>query len=153
MNARAMKRLNLGLPNDPFSITTSTFQATIDYHGRYLLLNRALGTALKLPAANGSGTLITIIVQKVPTTTPCDVISTNPSTDIFAGSITNAATTGNGKLWATGTTDNTITLNGTTTGGVSIGDQIELVDIAAGIWAVVGTIVASGTIATPFSHV
>jgi hypothetical protein len=153
MNARAMKRLNLGLPNDPFSITTSTFQADISYHQRYLLLNRAAGIAVKIPAANGSGTLLTFIVQKVTTGSPFYVISTNPSTDNFQGSIAVNLDASTAEAFKTASNSNTITINGTTTGGVTIGDQIELVDIAAGVWAVTGSIIGSGSIATPFSHV
>ena len=47
--------------------------------------------------------------------------------------------------------EGTITLNGTTTGGVNKGDWIELEDIASGVWGVAGTITGSGTEATPFS--
>jgi hypothetical protein len=53
--------------------------------------------------------------------------------------------------WETAATSDTITLNGTTTGGVSIGDWIELVDIAADQWTVTGITTSSGTEATPFS--
>jgi hypothetical protein len=42
-------------------------------------------------------------------------------------------------------------LNGTTTGGVSIGDEITLIDIASNQYMVKGILTASGTEATPFS--
>ena len=45
----------------------------------------------------------------------------------------------------------TITMNGTTTGGVSIGDEITLIDIASNQYMVKGILTASGTEATPFS--
>ncbi len=51
----------------------------------------------------------------------------------------------------TAATSDTITLNGTTTGGVSIGDFIQLWDVAAAQWAVNGTVTGSGIEATPFS--
>ena len=54
-------------------------------------------------------------------------------------------------VWAAGATDDTITLNGTTTGGVSIGDWVELEDITATAWAVRGVVQQSGSEATPFS--
>lgn len=50
-----------------------------------------------------------------------------------------------------GATDDTITLNGTTTGGVAVGDWIELEALSATVWAVRGQLTASGTEATPFS--
>lgn len=55
------------------------------------------------------------------------------------------------RTWKTGATDDTITLNGTTTGGVQIGDWIELECIVANIWAVKGMVCQSGTEATMFS--
>jgi len=153
MNARGMKRLNLGLPNDPFSITTSTFQADISYHGRILLMSRALGIAIKLPRANGSGCMLQFTVGIVPTTTPFIVISTSPSTDIYAGSLSVNLDASTAESFKTASTSNTITINGTTTGGVTIGDTIFLDDIQAGVWMVTGAMIGSGSIATPFSHV
>jgi hypothetical protein len=44
-----------------------------------------------------------------------------------------------------------VTLNGTTTGGVSIGDWVEFEDILGTGWAVRGVVNQSGTEATPFS--
>ena len=49
-------------------------------------------------------------------------------------------------LLSTGTSS-----NGTTTGGVAIGDFIELIDIATDKWLVFGHTTTSGTEATPFS--
>ena len=53
--------------------------------------------------------------------------------------------------WPTAAQTDTITLNGTDTGGVSIGDYVELTDIMSNIYAVSGLLRASGTEATPFS--
>jgi hypothetical protein len=52
---------------------------------------------------------------------------------------------------AVAATSDTITLNGTTTGGVSIGDWVEIVDVASGVFAATGLTTSSGTEATPFS--
>ena len=41
--------------------------------------------------------------------------------------------------------------DGTTTGGVSIGDYVELEDIKSGVWGVTGHVTGSGTEATMFS--
>ncbi len=53
--------------------------------------------------------------------------------------------------YTAGATDDTITLNGTTTGGAAIGDWIELEALSATQWAVRGQTTSSGTEATPFS--
>ena len=53
--------------------------------------------------------------------------------------------------WPTVAASDTITLNGTTTGGVNIGDYVLLTDIATDQYSVSGLLNASGTEATPFS--
>ena len=49
-----------------------------------------------------------------------------------------------------GTTDDTITMNQTTTGGL-VGSFVELEDVASGVWMVTGTLVSSGAEGDPFS--
>ena len=63
--------------------------------------------------------------------------------------VSNSATS---KMFAAnGSSNYIITLNGTTTGGSNIGGQIELIDVATNEWLVNGNLMASGTLATPFS--
>jgi hypothetical protein len=80
------------------------------------------------------------------------VLTCNGS-DVFNGSImlTKLATTTTPVETFASTVNQNITLNGTTTGGVTIGDTYIIQDISSGIWSVRGTISASGTLATPFS--
>ena len=54
--------------------------------------------------------------------------------------------------YATTATDNTITINGTTKGGVK-GDIIEFWDIKTSTWSVDMFAQATGSTVTPFSHV
>lgn len=53
--------------------------------------------------------------------------------------------------YTAGATDDTVTLNGTTTGGASIGDWIQVEALTATKWAVTGNTTSSGTEASPFS--
>ena len=48
-------------------------------------------------------------------------------------------------------TDDTITLNRTTTGSTRKGEYVELIDMATNLWHVQGVIAATGAEATPFS--
>ncbi len=153
MNVRGIRRLELGLAVDPFTIATSTFQCTTGNHNQYLILSRAAGIAVKLPHATGSGTHLSFIVGTVCTTTPYYTITTNPTTDIQNGGVVigidNSAT---GKSFMSVAASSTIfTMNGTTQGGVTIGDWVEFVDIAANNWAVRASLIGSGSIATPWS--
>ncbi len=87
------------------------------------------------------------------------VIKTAPSTDSFAGMIAGMNnSTGATLMFAAvvggGSNSNTITLNRTTTGSVTIGEWVECIDVSAGIWLVRGMLSASGAaFVTPFSHV
>ena len=137
---------------------TATDAVTSDEHaGRTLLLGEVGGNALvtlTLPAATGSGNIYKFIVSVVNTSNY--VIKVANATDTIDGQVIvqNDSTEGGTASvigWKADGTDDTITLNGTTTGGASIGDYVELIDIAANQYTVSGLLQASGTEATPFS--
>lgn len=137
---------------------TATDAVTSDEHaGRTLLLGDVGGdtlVTLTLPAATGSGDIYKFIVSVVNTSNY--VIKVANATDTIDGQvIVQNDTTEGGTAsvigWKADGTDDTITLNGTTTGGASIGDYVELIDIAANQYTISGMLQASGTEATPFS--
>lgn len=135
-------------------VTASTLTVTNPLHaGRTILQNAAAGCAVTLPAATGSGDVYRINVKTTITSVGL-VISASPGTDVFLGKAwafsDNAAQAV--IAWHPAATDNTITLNGTTTGGY-LGDEITIRDVAAGVWEVQMYIKQTGTEATPFSHV
>lgn len=107
--------------------------------------------ALTLPAATGSGGRYRFVVNVVNTSGYA--IKAAVGTDVFAGAI--IGNDGGGVTttlrWQAAATDDTLTLNGTTTGGVTKGDWVEFEDIATDCWAVRGVINQSGNEATPFS--
>ena len=121
-----------------------------EHDGRVVALSASGGFTSTLPASTGGGARVKFMVSTVSTTGY--VVKVANSTDIMQGTILtlsdgSAAVLG---YTAAGTSD-TITLNGTTTGGVSIGDWVELYDIKAGTWAVTGITTSTGIEATPFS--
>lgn len=137
------------------TLTGNTTLTEATHEGKVLLLGEVGGNAAlaaTLPDATGSGGVYRFIVSVVNTSGY--TIAVADATDIMQGNII-ANSTGDtpdlAQPWPTGANSDTITLNGTTTGGVSIGDWVELVDIAANTWAVRGVTTASGTEATPFS--
>ena len=112
-------------------------------------------TTFTLPAATGTGLRLMFYVN-VLATSNSHIIKTSPSTDIFQGMIMGARTdSGNAVLGFAGQSNsNTITLNRTTTGSVNIGEHVEVMDVASGVWLVRGMLSATGAaFATPFSHV
>lgn len=106
--------------------------------------------AQTLPAATGSGAKFRFEIGVVNTSN--HVIQVANATDVMEGSILSCADGGDTTVgWETGATSDTVTLNGTTTGGSAVGDYVEVEDVAAGKWAVRGTTKSTGVEATPFS--
>ena len=133
------------------TLTASTTITQESHDGKALLMGAA-GAALTftLPAALGTGAKYRFVNSVVNTSNY--VIKVANATDIMAGSILSTQDGGDTVVgWETAADSDTITLNGTTTGGVNIGDWIELQDIKAGFFSVTGMMVSSGTEATPFS--
>lgn len=134
------------------TLTAST-NITQEGHDSKTLLMGASGAALTftLPAALGTGAKFKFVVSVVNTSNY--VIQAANSTDVMAGGVMfNTDDASNAvQGFETASTSDTITLNGTTTGGVNKGDWVELQDIASGIYSVTGILTGSGTEATPFS--
>lgn len=114
------------------------------------LFNRAAGSTVTLPAAKGTGFKYRFMVGTTVTSNS-NIIQVANSDDTFKGVIVGAADSGNTvNGWEAASTSDTITLNGSTQGGIQ-GDVIEIVDIAEGVFQVNGIIQQTGTEATPFS--
>lgn len=128
------------------SVTASTLSVTSAYNGQIIPLNRAGGMTVTLPAATGSQAVYRFIVGT--TFTSNGVIQVANATDTMAGVASVGGATG--AVFSTLPASDTITMNGTTTGGLA-GSYIELLDAAEGDWVVRAAIVGSGTPATPFS--
>lgn len=130
--------------------TAATLAATEALHdGKVVTLNRAAGIAVTLPAATGSGTKLRFIVGTTVTSNSTTIKVTG--NDVMTGNAvicndTDASVSG----FETAADTDTITLNGSTTGGIK-GDSVELIDIAADLWFVRINGSATDTEATPFS--
>lgn len=132
----------------PISVTASATLNRKRHAGTTTVINAAAGLTLTLPAATGLGDEYTIFVGTTVTSNNAIVQVAN-STDIMQGVLSVASDIA-GVTCPTTTTSDTITMNGTTTGGIK-GSYIVLKDMASGVWEVSGSLVASGTEATPFS--
>lgn len=133
----------------------ATGAITAATHADHILLMGEVGgdaeAVFTLPAATGTGDVYKFIVSVVNTSNYKIQVVTNDTMD--GNILTNSTgdTPDLAQFWPTASDSDTITLDGTTTGGVSIGDWIELIDIATDQWAVYGVTTSSGTEATPFS--
>jgi hypothetical protein len=132
----------------------SALTLTAESHaGRLINLDTAAGTTITLPAASGSGNLYRFRVSVLATSNSHKIQVANAS-DAFEGyaviSDTDTSSAASMFMAAAGTSD-TLTLNRTTTGSVTIGEYIEVEDIATNRFAVRAYLSGTGVVATPFS--
>lgn len=140
----------------PYSsgIVALTDSATLDWthNNKTITLSKASGLTIILPAATGSGWRSRLLVKTTITSNTL-VVKVANTTDAFNGfSIIisdDAGGPAKGFIASAGS-DDTITMDGSTTGGY-VGDVIEVEDIASGLFQVYVLGKASGTEATPFS--
>jgi hypothetical protein len=135
----------------PIAVTSATLTLNKKTHGNATLVaSRAAGIVFTLPASAGTGTKFRIFTLTTITSNSLIVQVAN-ATDVMSGvAIVGQDAADTAVLWETASTSDTITMNGTTTGGIR-GDVIELEDVSAGFWAVSIVASATGTEATPFS--
>jgi hypothetical protein len=135
----------------PIAVTSATLTLNKKTHGNATLVaSRAAGITFTLPASAGTGTKFRIFVLTTITSNSLIVQVAN-ATDVMSGvAIVAQDAADTAVVWETASTSDTITMNGTTTGGIR-GDVIELEDVSSGFWAVRVVGSATGTEATPFS--
>lgn len=132
------------------NVTAATLTITNETHaGQIITLNRAAGITVTLPAATGSGARYRFIVGT--TFTGSGIIQVASSSDTMVGNAIVLQDGGDTMAgFEAGATADTITLNGTTTGGLA-GAEVEVIDIASTLFFVRVVTAATGTEATPFS--
>ena len=158
-------------PASVVEITTSTTLSPEAHGGRIIAVGGSLAAALTLtlPAINVSANSVTsgpgqdpstvnnegvVYTIWVPTTisTSSLKIGTN-GTDKFVGTLISVDTdTSDAVVGFTAAAANDfINLNGSTTGGVA-GSWVQIFAIAANKYMVTGTVLGTGTVATPFAN-
>lgn len=119
-----------------------TFPKKVEH---WQVLNSAAGQTITLPASTGKGGILRLYVGTT-ITSGSTVIRSKGGTDIINGLGTVGTTS-----FQTASNTNTITMNGSTTGGV-VGGYIELQDMLLGQWKVELNLTGTGTFATPYSN-
>lgn len=131
------------------TITAAT--ATVDFHahaGAPVMVNRAAGCTITLPAATGSGASYEFI--GIPNASGNQIIQVDSADDTMMGVAYLGNDSAGASCFYTADTSDTITLNGSTKGGYK-GWRVQVTDVADTVWAVLVFSEASGTEATPFS--
>jgi hypothetical protein len=121
------------------------------HDGKIIALDTAAGSIVTLPPATGSGMRVRVVVT-VTATSNSHIVKVTTDDTMVGFVHNNDLDLTPVAFYKAGGTDDTITMNRTTTGGV-IGDELEFIDIKADLWLVKGAItcVAGSNIATPFS--
>jgi len=133
-------------------LDATSLTLTAATHGERIvtLSHTAAASTVTLPAATGTGNVYKFIVAAVNTNN--HVIQVANATDVFEGAalmLQDSADTVVG--FESGASDDTLTLNGTTTGGAAIGDTVVITDYASGKFQIEARLTGTGTEATPFS--
>jgi len=159
-------------PASIVSITSSTTLTPEDHGGRIISVGGSLASAVTLTLAtisaatnpttsgpgqdpntlNNQGVVYTIWVPTTISTSSLKIGT--DGTDKFIGSITmNDVDTDGAALvgFSAAAANDFINLNGTTTGGVA-GSWVQIFALAALKYAVTGTVLGTGTVATPFAN-
>ena len=136
--------------NSLVSITADATLTAASHAGRTMVLSVASGATLTLPAASGTGNIYKFFVATTITSNNYIVQVANAN-DTMAG-VAIVANDGGGtaSIFETAADSDTITLNGTTTGGI-LGGVVEIQDVATNVFSVVSRGAATGSEATPFS--
>lgn len=134
---------------NPIAVTAARTLSSDDT-GAVLYLNVASGATVTLPAASGTGKTFKFVVGTTVTSNSY-IVQVASASDVMIGNALLAQDSADtAVMFEAGATADTITLNGTTTGGIK-GDWVELIDVASGVWFVHVCGSATGTEATPFS--
>ena len=113
-------------------------------------VSAAAGLTLTMPAATGSGYFWKVFIVTTVTSNTV-VIQVANATDVMQGLVITAQDAADTLVgWETAAGSDTITLNGTTKGGIR-GDYYEITDVAAGLFSIRGVVSGTGTEVTPFS--
>ena len=133
--------------NAVVNITAETTLTYADHVGRIIEVNDADG-AVTLPSASTDtiGAKYTFFVG----TTASDLDIKTDGTDKFVGGLYTGVNNATGKTFISGASNDVITLNGSTKGGLA-GSIIKVHAIASAKYAVEGITLGSGTLVTPFA--
>ena len=130
------------------NITAETTLTYADHVGRIIEINDADG-AVTLPAITTD--TIGATYKFFVGTTASDLDIKTDGTDKFVGNLVLAASaTSQARGFAPAASNDVISMNGTTTGGIA-GSVVEVTAIATAEYLVTGTLLGSGTLATPFA--
>lgn len=128
------------------TLTANTVLEEKKHAGKMLLLSSATGLTATLPAATGSGRGYRFLVATALSSNNYVIQVTG--NDIIVGQVTITLAAGGTTFGeSAGGTDDTLTMNGTTSGGI-VGSYVVFTDYALDTWLLDARLLGSGTLAT-----
>lgn len=131
--------------------SAKTLSRSVD-NGKLVKLDTLTGSVVVLPPAVGDMCYFLFVVT-VLATSNSHIIKVANGVDVMRGiigTLDSDLATVNGFGFAAGATADTITMDRTNTGSVTLGEWVEAVDIAPGVWHIRGFLSGAAP-ATPFS--
>jgi len=119
--------------------------------GATFLFDAATGIIYTLPKPK-KGLNYRFVVSVSVTSNNHKIVTDVTGTTLFYGSVWNTVAAGTGtQFFPNGSSHSALTMNGTTTGGL-INTDITVTCLDSTHWQVDGTVMGSGTVATPFAN-
>lgn len=134
------------------TVTASTLSPGIADSGTLYVIDRAAGVTVTLPAIDSGeiGVNYRFHIKTTITSNSFKIQVPSASEAMSGTAFVISDDTAAGKGFATASTSDTITMNGSTTGGIA-GDTIMVTALSTTLWGVRVLMSATGTEATPFS--
>jgi hypothetical protein len=136
---------------EPITVTAATLTLDYDLHNNaVVVIDRAAGCAVTLPASTGMGAHFTVVVGTTVSTNSITISAANATDTFFGVGVTGIAAGGAGFQEGVTGTDDRITMAGTVNGGIA-GSVVELTDVKATKWLVNARLIGSGTLESGWS--
>lgn len=132
------------------SVTADVTLTSASHAGRTMVFDIASGATVTLPAASGTGNVYKFFVKTTVTSNSYKIQVANANDTMAGLAIVSNDESATADIFATVAASDTITMNGTTTGGI-LGATVEIQDVASNVFSVLTRSEASGSEATPFS--
>ena len=133
------------------SIVNTTVALTLTeaaHAGRIVTANHATGFAITLPEATATGNVYTIFYGTSVGSGSATIVAPSSDTSFIGG--VGLSTDIGGVTILANSGDDTITMSGSTTGGL-LGSWVRFTDVASGIFMLEGFLCSTGSEADPFS--
>lgn len=132
----------------PITITAATTLSRNIHSGIVVNLASTTGRAITLPASSGKGDVYTLFISTTVSSGNHTVVVTG--SDVIIGGVGISTALSSGRAVLASAAIATITLNGSTQGGV-VGSWLRFTDAISGKWMLEGFLVSTGSETTPFS--